>query len=212
WLRVELNPVPDWDSWGLLFGDFIHNLRSALDHLVYGVAVSQKAALSVDEKRSLQFPICNKGNSFDAQRYRIAPLSQAVRTAIESVQPYNRRHPTHPPLLALLRDFDDWDKHRIIKIAFCQKLNTKANIHHPSWHFVQTVGDFSGEIQNGADIFAFTIQPPTLDVNYDYEAAFSVSVSHDAGPTGIRMTEIRTLLDLLLKEVEAVIGVVTTKI
>jgi hypothetical protein len=38
---VHVNNPPDLNRWSLITGDAFHNLRSALDHLVYSISVHQ---------------------------------------------------------------------------------------------------------------------------------------------------------------------------
>ena len=37
---VDIDTAPPAQEWGLRFGDAVHNLRSALDHAVYGFAIA----------------------------------------------------------------------------------------------------------------------------------------------------------------------------
>jgi len=39
WATFRVKVEPDWLAWGILLGDFIHNLRSALAHLVWQLAL-----------------------------------------------------------------------------------------------------------------------------------------------------------------------------
>lgn len=207
-LNLQLSPVPDWDRWSLLLGDVIHNLRSALDHFVYAIAINQTKANPPAEERILQFPIADTPPKFAGQQSRITSLSQTVRTAIERVQPYNREHRPLPPLLGLLRDFDDADKHRLLAIAGSRPHDSKVQIQCPTGHMLQSLTYLSAEIQNSADICAFTIEPPSLEVGYKYQGSVSVAVSHAPGPTGVRATAVRSLVDLLFNEVRTIIEMI----
>lgn len=211
-INVQLSPVPDFDKWSLIFGDFIGNLRAALDHFIYAVAISQTKSNPPIDERSLQFIITDTDENFAKQSYRIRSLSDAVRTIIERVQPYNRTHQLLPPLLSLLRDFDDSNKHRLVKVTSCWQDSGNIHIECPDPHMLQTITYFPGEIQNRADIMAFTVAPPTFDVKYQYETGFTVGVSHKSGPTGVKATAVRKLLELLSEEVRTIIEVVGAKV
>src|ERR1035441_5945672 len=102
---------PPITHWSLIISDIFHNLRCSLDHLIYAVAVHESA-----DAEGIQFPICDVPlNSND--RRRIKSLSDPVRTAIDLVQPYNRGNPSLPqPPLAILRDIDNTNKHRLLKL------------------------------------------------------------------------------------------------
>ncbi|MGH9699493.1 MAG: hypothetical protein ACRD5R_00595 [Candidatus Acidiferrales bacterium] len=211
-INVELNPVPDWDRWSLIFGDFIHNLRSALDHFVYAAAICQTKINPPVDRRRLQFPISMDSKTFSNGKNGIQSLSEAVQASIEGVQPYNRRHRLLPPLLGLLRDFDNSDKHRLLKLASALQHDGHARIECPDGHSLKSITYFDGEIQTRADILAFTIEPPTLEVKYPYESTFKVGVSHEPGPTGIKATSVKTLVELLSGEVRTIIETIGMKV
>jgi hypothetical protein len=102
----------------LLFGDGIHNLRSALDHLVYTLALVHKNG-KIEDPRRLAFPITDSEKDWRGQVYRLKEISAEDRTIIEWYQPYNAlarggQPVGSPTLLGYLRDLDDWDKHRLL--------------------------------------------------------------------------------------------------
>ena len=104
---------PPVSRWTLHGWRSVHNLRCALDHLIYAIAVHESGIDPPPDERNLMFPIADVPQSFLDSAYRIKSLSSPVRAAIESVQPYNRSHATLPPLLGVLRDLENTDKHRL---------------------------------------------------------------------------------------------------
>jgi hypothetical protein len=207
-VSVDFTVAPERERWSLIFGDCIHNLRSALDHFVYAVAVHQTKIDPPADKRILQFPITNSPENFVGQEFRIKSLSPAVGTSIEGVQPYNRRHASLPPMLALVRDFDDLDKHRLLNMAIFGQQVWNIGIKCPPGHRVAVCIN-PGEIENRGDIMGFTVAPPSLDVAYDYTAGFSVGIRHDPGPSGSTMTGVRILLPMLCEEIRTVIETIS---
>jgi hypothetical protein len=102
----------------LLFGDSIHNLRSALDHLVYALALAHKDG-RIEQPRRLAFPITDNEDNWRREVYRLSEISPEDRAIIEWYQPYNAVSRAGQPvgsltLLGYLRDLDDWDKHRLL--------------------------------------------------------------------------------------------------
>jgi hypothetical protein len=95
-------------SLGVGIGDVVHNLRSALDHLVWQLSLVQTAKPS----RQTQFPIADNASAFRDQCFRIAWLPPDQQAMIESVQPYNRGGPASN--LRLLRELSNADKHRVL--------------------------------------------------------------------------------------------------
>lgn len=113
-LRIRVREEPPVKL-GLIFGDFVHNLRSALDNLVCQLARLGGA----DNCDRTQFPICDTAQQFSGQvsRGRLAGLSDEHITAIELLQPRPGRNLHHYLALTALRDFDNIDKHQAIHAA-----------------------------------------------------------------------------------------------
>jgi hypothetical protein len=113
-------------SLSLVFGDFIHNVRSTLDHLVMALALDNGAD---PYDRTIQFPICDdpdrffgKPNAKTGARPKIPPggtggnniraLRPPEQAFIEGLQPYNGAKNSW--ILAELQFLDNMDKHRNI--------------------------------------------------------------------------------------------------
>src|SRR5882757_2753581 len=93
------------ERWSLICGDCVHNVRSALDHLVYALAIINSGKNPPPNERNLQFPICGSRSHFNKKGDWIAPLSDAAKTFIERVQSYNRLDPVNHSTLGILADF-----------------------------------------------------------------------------------------------------------
>jgi hypothetical protein len=207
---------PPLQRWSLIFGDAIHNLRSALDHLVYAISVHDlKADPPPNEGRSA-FLINDAPNDFRSKYWRIADLSQPIRDAIESVQPYKRPRAPMPPLLSILRDFDDADKHRLIKVVLQRPIAFKIEVKGPGLipadhHFESPYVD----LVDGAEIAWVTSKYPTPHLQLQANVTASIAVEHapGPGPDGIERTGIeRLLLEDLLPEVREVVRIVSAAV
>jgi hypothetical protein len=91
-------------EWSILTGEICYNLRSALDYLIYELAILDSGKIS----RRTQFPIEDKRKGF-AHRQKIGWLDGLNAThiaAIEILQPYSGCRWTK-----LLRDLSNVDKH-----------------------------------------------------------------------------------------------------
>jgi hypothetical protein len=121
-LYVRLHEVPDVRRWGLLFGDAVHNLRSALDHLVYAGAIRVSGQDPPPDFNVLQFVIADDEPRWASGLYhlKVPPLSEEMRTFVKSVQPYEASgvDRVQYDFLRWLRDLDDADKHRAIRPVF----------------------------------------------------------------------------------------------
>jgi hypothetical protein len=113
------DPEPDLLRWTLILGDCINNLRSSLDHLIYAVAKHETRNDPTCDIEKLAFIIVDKPELFmnKDNRKRLEGLSQEVIDAVRSCQPFIRRHPVLPPALAILRNFSNDDKHRLLRTA-----------------------------------------------------------------------------------------------
>jgi len=122
WLLIAKGEVPDEPvplDIGVVAGDFAHNLRSALNYLVWQLATPP---VGTGPGNDTQFPIF-----FDhpprvyklppADRFRssqnrfLAGVRDPHRAFIERLQPYHGGHRSNLELLAILNDLD---KHRVI--------------------------------------------------------------------------------------------------
>lgn len=108
-LRVCLPKPPD--SLPSVIGDFLFNVRSALDHIVYSL-ISRNAPKEL--RNSTAFPICSSADNFaDALKRRLAGVPEKAVTLIERLQPY---HGGENPL-GTLDNLHNIDKHRSLHLA-----------------------------------------------------------------------------------------------
>jgi len=212
-LDIHFDSRLNRDRWSVICGDCVHNLRSALDHLIYAVAVHESGINPPPDERILQFPIADDAGRFAKQSWHIQSLSQAVRAIIESVQPYNRPHHFLPPLLGILRDFDDTDKHRLLNVAVHRQQSGNLELEFGlAYRFGGAIEWNNGDLTDGAQIVAFTVQPPTRNVKCHYTIILAVGLCHAPGPNGVIVTPVEQILPLLCEEVRTIVNVIGTKV
>lgn len=102
---------------GLIIGDVIHNLRSALDHAVWQLVI----ASGEEPGRHNMFPILRNAAEFQDRGLRqlrgVAPAAVAV---IEQVQPYHTPSAdltSEDSFLWLLDELSNHDKHRVLNVT-----------------------------------------------------------------------------------------------
>jgi hypothetical protein len=108
---------------GLLIGDCVHNLRSALDHIVYALIATNPLRGGAPPSDKAMFPICSGRAEYRRQTdklKRLEGIPDAVAALIETLQPYHTRekgldHTLHP--LWVLNKLDNIDKHRRLTLA-----------------------------------------------------------------------------------------------
>lgn len=104
---------------GVIVGDYIHNLRSALDHLAWEMAKCGTEGFRTQGKRAttIQFPIETVGSSTTSRRTfsseahkRLPGITADQRAFVDSYQPYHRGNWQ----LKSLARLSNHDKHRVI--------------------------------------------------------------------------------------------------
>jgi hypothetical protein len=109
-LRSNRRPHNDPpDRLGVIVGDVLHDLRSALDHLVWQLAIIG----SGPKERANQFPIFDTPEKFKEKcpRY-LHGIAPEHRTRIEAYQPYMGG--SEGFALHILATLNDVDKHRVV--------------------------------------------------------------------------------------------------
>ncbi len=114
----------------LAAGDAIHNLRSALDHIVYEISSKREA-----NPRNTSFPCLAKESDWDQRREdgslqpycglnRIRLLPDEAQTIVYNLQPWPREQPFMPDLFGPNRErlrelhlLDIADKHKNLNVA-----------------------------------------------------------------------------------------------
>jgi hypothetical protein len=208
-------PEPPLREWTLIVGDCIYNLRCALDHLVYAIAVHESGQEPPLKGDDLMFPIADSPERFAKAVWRISSLSDPVRAAIEGVQPYHRPQIILPPLLSVLRELNNADKHKLLRLAFNAVIQGDlgfAGTLSTATGAVQFIPNY-GEIKDGTEIAAIAFDRPQPDMKYDrIELCMIVAIGHakrdPTGPAGSDRTDFSALLSLLIAEVKAVVNLI----
>ncbi|MEZ4554045.1 MAG: hypothetical protein R3B59_09060 [Dehalococcoidia bacterium] len=102
----------------LLLGDSIHNLRSSLDHLAYALA-DKFTRGNIKNPHRIEFPITDSDELWQKRLWRLSEVDPDDVAVIKSYQPYEAVSRAGQPQgsrtrLGMLRDLDDWDKHRLL--------------------------------------------------------------------------------------------------
>ena len=187
------------DDIGLLFGDCIHNLRSALDNLAYELACQK--CNPPKKPRSISFPIMKNSSGFSSKaKICLEQLPKNAANLIESIQPFQRdgspaNGTPESDLLGLLHDIDLIDKHRIPSPVL---LNPQE--HNHSFSYDLTENEFAlpemiyfrqEPLEKDCILFEFKF-PHRIHVHGEYNMSFILSfIIND------RRFEVEELLNLL---------------
>ena len=168
-LRVRLTEPIDV-MWSVLLGEAIHDLRSALDQIVYQLTIANTGK-ALDRT---QFPIFSKRRRFaeTSKRFpygvpgsglhQIRGVASGPHSFIEALQPYpQRRTRTVHRSIANLHDLWNQDKHRLVHLWGIRFANAEVSVGgtHPFSHCVPTF--FSGQVlHEGAVAIKIVCDPP----------------------------------------------------
>lgn len=130
-LRVHVERQPPWERWGVLIGEIVHDLRSALDQLTWTLTITHSGEPPkplTREWRSVQFPVVLEEERF-WKRYpngkpargsalqNLWGIDPKLIHAFASVQPFRSgtRAERHP--LAVLHALSVQDKHQALPLV-----------------------------------------------------------------------------------------------
>lgn len=114
WIEQRI-PVPPVIS--IEFGEYLYNLRAALDYLAFAVSVADSKQDPPPGEELIQFPIYDTEKSWMTNEYRIESFSDKHRSWVKAVQPFmGDKSPRHY-LLPWLNDLARKDRHRQLHVA-----------------------------------------------------------------------------------------------
>ena len=146
---------------GLLIGDCIHNLRSALDNLVYDLARANRSGpLSRSIARDSQFPIFTSEAKFLSKGMsQIRGVAPVVKTIIKGLQPYHRGDRKSAHRLWMLNSLANSDKHRLLPTAAAQT-ESAAGFILPSGSDIFDIRLHFGPVKTGTVLAEYTFTGP----------------------------------------------------
>lgn len=123
--RVE-RVLQTGEDWELIIGDALNNLRAALDHLMWQLAVRHNSGVAPKPHIATQiyFPIVfDKGNWARHKHRKLGHISIADSDRLEKAQPFNMpaadKAAGKTAALGMLATLSNTDKHRTIHLTYC---------------------------------------------------------------------------------------------
>ncbi|MFN2488831.1 MAG: hypothetical protein ABR529_03650 [Actinomycetota bacterium] len=169
-------------------GDFFHNLRSALDSVLYDVSVATKPALTAKERRTIGFPIALREENLDVAQMRYAPC--AAQAEVKAAQPYQgEKADMHP--LWLLRCFNNIDKHQQVVVVPAHAMGGSWRDSSLPDHPVESFHPV-GPFEDGAELARFTFSRPEPEVDMEFAPMLDVSLGDRVLPASFDMREVLT--------------------
>jgi hypothetical protein len=189
----------------VLAGEIIHHLRSSLDHLIWALAVARHQTPNF----KVQFPICLTAEKFKSavKGGIIKGISGSAQTIIERVQPYqntNWRNIASDNPLAILHDFNNTDKHKLLAVVVsAAHIPMKLNFLHTTREETSiskiVPAEWSGRLlraePNGTEVLRieFAKMHPDLqvDADFNYQIAFEQFGTREIEPVVPSLTHLR---------------------
>ena len=158
-LSIEpLESVPS--HFQLLIGDFVHNLRSAVDLLAFDLAwTGSRGPMRRLVAENSEFPVFWKRAPRESElRQRIGAIDPAAQTIIKSLQPHNRPMGYATDELWMLDQLWNFDKHRGLPLTLLAVVS--YGIGRPGESFLieslEMIG--GGPVSRETDLLRYSIQ------------------------------------------------------
>jgi hypothetical protein len=171
-------PVQPPSRLSVIVGDVLHNLRSALDHLVWQLAI-----IGTGPKEPLnQFPIFDTPEKFKekCERY-LHGVRPEHRATIETYQPY---HGGNGLALGVIATLNDIDKHRVVHGSSKFGLTGPGTISLTNVRSAQIQLRDITHLDDGAEIYRILsadIIDPKAIVNVQTEVRYSITFGEREG-------------------------------
>lgn len=179
-------------AFALELGELLYQLRAALDSCVYAAAILESGQEPPPDHEHLEFPVVESVTDFRKAAWKIRPLTDARRTIIESVQPYNVPD-IEPELMVFnfnraLRILNDWgrkDRHRKLHVVGSWASDANPKVDLPDgcdleYMFVTT----DGLLEHDGLIATFKLSGyvPGMDVKANPDLAIDIAVDEPPEP------------------------------
>lgn len=192
-------------QYAVVVGDVIHQLRSALDHLVWELII-RSGGVPHERPRGRKpptgFPIFRTKTGYEERGLpMIEGINDKAAAIIRGLQPFGDTYTSDP--LYLLHAMWNRDKHRLLNLATSQIVAYQANFVYPDNRFRHLITDTGLErAEDGAEVYRFSYPDDYGPGVKMYEMYEHIALSFGDGPAAGK--DISKLLSELAKFVEGV--------
>ena len=193
-------------EWPIIVGEIVHNLRSALDHIITDLTIAENGS----PLENTEFPIFDDEIKYLSCRrngspapisglYKIRGVSAAAKTRIQAMQPFEFNKVGRPSSLLVLHNLNIIDKHRTIHIVRQQAAQFGMSFLREVFPIEMNLP--VGEIKDGTKLAEWLpAVEPKEKVDMEFEFSFFSALCELGG--NYNLTEIG---DGLIKAVKAVV-------
>lgn len=205
--------IPIRPSIGIEFGEYLYNLRAALDYCAYAVAVADTKQDPPPAEDAIQFPLYDTPEQFRSNEHRIKAFSDKHREWVKAIQPFmGEKSPDHY-FTHWLNDLARKDRHRQLHVlgAYLAESTPMVRVINGAAVIFEKVGPVTF-VEGDAVIARFQVRPfsPGDKVEANPNLALDVEIEEfarrrpaDAGWLWFPMSKRLFVIDSF---VDAVIG------
>lgn len=170
-VKAQVLREPPEVQWSVILGEIIHDLRSALDHLAFAMAVRHSGPApeplpSPSPWRRIEFPIFLSEPEFDVNGHKkLWGVRPGLLTIVKELQPFKCRYgPADTDHLWIVHELSNRDKHRSLNFVGFAAGVIGTEIYHPfdQGSFVYTAALMRGPFVHDAELcrLRYTPGPP----------------------------------------------------
>jgi hypothetical protein len=172
----------------LVLGEFLYELRAALDNCLYAVAVLESHERPPPNAERLEWPICLDETSWrNTARRRLGALSPEVQGALAAVQPFMAKSPEWN-CLRILHDLARVDRHRTAHLVapFLADANATVDLGAIADLDVRVgVVPEDGIVASFCKLAPGDLRPEDLDLNFTFDVDMAEVVDSPHPVTGV---------------------------
>jgi hypothetical protein len=170
-VRIETDYSPPL-RWAAIAGDAVHNLRSALDLLVFQLVLAN--GKRPDTKT--EFPIFLDPAKYKAGGPRkVKGADKATMRIFDGLQPCNETQAPDRHPLWLLHRLDIRDKHQLLNVVVAGAQTDQFKIRTGNFGIINgRYNAFICPIEHGAELGRFQLTSPEAEVDMEYHITFGV--------------------------------------
>ncbi len=198
------------DELGLIAGDCLHNLRSALDNLAFELAMAHIGeALSESMAGDSGFPIfrSNPPQSVKKLKRMIRGVHPDAQTIIESLQPYHSGRAYWSEPLWVLRELSNSDKHRLPYLTLLLPTDGLFSVEDlvpdGEWRGKRAILIFD-PIEGSAEIARYPVAA-NFETKVDVNLNLALSVGFRNGSSVPKLMPVNEILRLILNHMNEMV-------
>lgn len=182
----------------LLIGEFLYELRAALDNCLYEVAVQHSGQDPPRGQAVLQFPIYDTPKAWTSNLYRLKHLSDEHREMLERIQPYQAER-QDLNCMRILNRLARSDRHRTLHVVGSIVAEGALLVEAPPGSRVTEQHKANGVVvtEGTTEIASFVIEPwtpgQTVDVYSQIELEVEITEMAAERPWGSLSTRLTAL-------------------